>query len=119
LVRSYSSGMKKRVGLARMALLDPNLWLLDGPYAALDDDAKALVDRLVVEARSRGRTVFMASHESDRPELTPDAVLYLAAGRMHDRATVPAHAAEGGAARSWAVSGSCSASPARTRSRRR
>lgn len=83
LVRSYSSGMKKRLGLARMALLDPSVWLLDEPYAALDDDAKALVDRLVVEARSRGRTVFMASHESDRPELAPDAVLLLKEGRVY------------------------------------
>jgi len=97
LVRSYSSGMKKRLGLARMALLDPDLWLLDEPYAALDDDAKALVDRLVVAARSRGRTVLMASHESDRPELAPDAVLHLDGGRVRSGSAAAPGSAPAGA----------------------
>jgi len=83
LVRTFSSGMKKRLGLARMVLGDPRLWLLDEPYAALDEDAKELVDRLVIEARLRGRTVLMASHESDRTELAPDAVLRLEGGRIY------------------------------------
>ena len=84
LVRSFSSGMKKRLGLARMVLLDPRLWLLDEPYAALDDEAKSLVDRVVMEARQRGRTVLMASHESDRNQLVPDAVLQLQDGHIRD-----------------------------------
>jgi ABC-type multidrug transport system ATPase subunit len=87
LVRSFSSGMKKRLGLARLVLTDPRLWLLDEPYAALDDEAKSLVDRLVSEARGRGRTVLMASHESDRHELAPDAVLQLQGGRLRDAGT--------------------------------
>jgi len=86
LVRTFSSGMKKRLGLARLVLTDPRLWLLDEPYAALDDEAKSLVDRLVAEARGRGRTVLMASHESDRTELAPDAVLLLDAGLITDTA---------------------------------
>lgn len=86
LVRSFSSGMKKRLGLARLVLTDPRLWLLDEPYAALDDEAKSLVDELVAEARGRGRTVLMASHESDRHQLAPDAVLLLQAGVVSDTA---------------------------------
>jgi len=86
LVRSFSSGMKKRLGLARMVLIDPRLWLLDEPYAALDDEAKLLVDRLVADARRRGRTVLMASHESDRNLLVPDAVLQLQAGHIRHSA---------------------------------
>lgn len=86
LVRSFSSGMKKRLGLARLVLTDPRLWLLDEPYAALDDEAKSLVDELVAEARGRGRTVLMASHESDRHQLAPDAVLLLQAGVVNDTA---------------------------------
>ncbi|HET8985183.1 MAG TPA: heme ABC exporter ATP-binding protein CcmA [Trueperaceae bacterium] len=84
LVRSFSSGMKKRLGLARLVLTDPRLWLLDEPYAALDDEAKSLVDRLVMDARGRGRTVLMASHESDRHDLAPDAVLRLLGGHLSD-----------------------------------
>jgi len=80
LVRTYSSGMKKRLGLARQLLLDPDLWLLDEPHAALDEDGKALIDRCVMAARERGRTVLMSSHESERHGLTPDAEVVLEQG---------------------------------------
>lgn len=81
-VRTFSSGMKKRLGLARLMLIDPDLWLLDEPYAALDDAGKQLVDKVVIGARERGRTLLMASHESDRDALKPDAVLQLHDGRL-------------------------------------
>lgn len=81
-VRAFSSGMKKRLGLARLMLLDPQLWLLDEAHAALDDEGKLLVDEVVTAARARGRTIFMASHEQDRATLEPDAVLALADGRV-------------------------------------
>ena len=81
-VRAFSSGMKKRLGLARLLLIDPALWLLDEPYAALDDAGKQLVDEVVSQARERGRTLLMASHESDRDALKPDAVLQLHDGRL-------------------------------------
>lgn len=88
LVRTFSSGMKKRLGLARLLLLDPDLWLLDEPYAALDEGGKELIDTMIDAARSRGRTVLMASHEGERRSLTADAVLELAGGKV--RARVPA-----------------------------
>ncbi len=81
-VRYYSSGMKKRLGLARQLLMDPDLWLLDEPYSALDEDGKRLVDECLTEARARGRTVLLASHEQDRVALEPDAVVELDAGRL-------------------------------------
>ncbi len=82
LVRFYSSGMKKRLGLARQLLLDADLWLLDEPYAALDEEGKRLVDVCLTEARGRGRTVLLASHEQDRHDLAPDATLELVDGRV-------------------------------------
>ncbi len=88
LVRTFSSGMKKRLGLARLLLLDPDLWLLDEPYAALDGGGKELVDAVVAAARGRGRSVLMASHEGERASLKTDAVLELAGGKL--QALVPA-----------------------------
>jgi heme exporter protein A len=82
LVRTYSSGMKKRLGLARLLLLDPPLWLMDEPYAALDEDGKNLLDELLASARRRGRTVLMASHDLERSGRFADAVLELADGAL-------------------------------------
>jgi len=95
LVRTYSSGMKKRLALARLLLLDPDLWLLDEPYAALDDSGKDLVDGCVAAARARGRTVLMASHESDRDRLGPDAVIELRDGVVCMAETAPGGPAAG------------------------
>jgi heme exporter protein A len=82
LVRTFSSGMKKRLGLARLLLLDPPLWLMDEPYAALDEDGKNLLDEVLTAARGRARTVLMASHELERSARFADAVLELAGGAL-------------------------------------
>jgi heme exporter protein A len=66
-VRGYSSGMRKRLALAKMLLLEPDLVLLDEPFAALDPSGKALVSELLTLERARGATLIVSSHE---PELT-------------------------------------------------
>lgn len=83
LVRSFSSGMKKRLGLARLLLEGSRLWLLDEPYSTLDDDGRSLVDELVHEAAERGVTVLMATHEELRAGARqPDAELRIEAGLL-------------------------------------
>ncbi|MEX2501039.1 MAG: heme ABC exporter ATP-binding protein CcmA [Trueperaceae bacterium] len=81
-VRVFSSGMKRRLGLARLLLLDADLWLLDEPYASLDDDGRTLVDGLLDRARERGRTVLIASHEPDRLADRIDATITIDQGRL-------------------------------------
>jgi heme ABC exporter ATP-binding subunit CcmA len=80
LVRAYSSGMRKRLALARLLLADAPLWLLDEPYAALDEEGQALVDRIIAEARDRGQTVLVASHDLPRSLQTADAVIEVSGG---------------------------------------
>jgi len=82
LVRTYSSGMRKRLGLARLLAADAALWLLDEPHAALDHDGQDLLDALVAEARGRATTVLMATHERDRSRRLADASLVLDDGRL-------------------------------------
>lgn len=88
LVRVFSSGMKRRLGLARLVLTDAPLWLLDEPYASLDEDGRGLVDDLLHEARRDGRTVLLASHEPERIAPLVDGVLEIEQGRL--RATASA-----------------------------
>jgi heme exporter protein A len=65
-VRGYSSGMRKRLALAKMLLLQPDLVLLDEPFAALDPQGKDLVEGLIRAELERGTTLVIASHEPER-----------------------------------------------------
>lgn len=82
LVRTYSSGMRKRLGLARLLASGARLWLLDEPHAALDVDGQDLLDAVVASARDDGVTVLMATHERERSLRLADASLVLDDGRL-------------------------------------
>jgi ABC-type multidrug transport system ATPase subunit len=65
-VRGFSQGMRQRVAVARAVLRQPDLLLLDEPYAGLDTAARDAVDRAITEAREAGRTVLLATHDVAR-----------------------------------------------------
>jgi ABC-type multidrug transport system ATPase subunit len=78
---AFSQGMRQRVALARCLLRDPQLVLLDEPYAGLDAEAKVVVDDVLLEAAARSRTVLVASHEPPPPG-SVDRRVVLEAGRV-------------------------------------
>ncbi|MEZ0348161.1 MAG: ABC transporter ATP-binding protein [Thermus sp.] len=75
---AFSSGMKKRLALARLELLSPDLWLLDEPETALDQEGRELLLRALDGARARGGVVF-ATHDRALAEAAADRVLWLGA----------------------------------------
>lgn len=63
LVKSYSTGMKQRLGIAQALLNDPDFLLLDEPMSGLDPAGVRDVRRLILELnQERGITVFVSSH---------------------------------------------------------
>jgi heme exporter protein A len=66
LVETFSAGMRKRLSLARARLVQPDLVLLDEPFAALDVAGQRLVERWVAEDIARGVTVVLASHQLEQ-----------------------------------------------------
>ena len=64
-VAAYSRGMQQRLALCRALLHEPDLLVLDEPYAALDAAGEALVDRELAE---RSATVVCATHDPGRVE---------------------------------------------------
>jgi heme exporter protein A len=62
--RFLSQGQKRRASLARLALAGaPPLWLLDEPFAALDDDGIACVRALAASHLAAGGMVVLTSHQ--------------------------------------------------------
>jgi heme exporter protein A len=81
-VRGYSSGMKRRLALARLLLLRPRLLLLDEPYNSLDAEGAALVDDLVRNAACDGRSAILSTHDRERGLALADRVALLERGRL-------------------------------------
>ncbi len=81
-VRTLSSGMRRRIALARLLLRRPRLLLLDEPYNALDAAGVELVDGLIRETASSGGAALVVTHDLGRLASQFDRVVTLGAGRV-------------------------------------
>jgi len=79
-LRTLSRGMVQRVAVARAVLHDPELLLLDEPYANLDPAARDLVEPLI--GASSGPTRVLCSHDPAGALAQADQVLGLRDGRV-------------------------------------
>ncbi|MDR9439426.1 MAG: ABC transporter ATP-binding protein [Halomonas sp.] len=80
-VKTYSKGMRQRLGLAQALLGDPRLLLLDEPTTGLDPAATRDFYDTVRELRERGCTVLLSSHVLPGVEPYIDRALILGGGR--------------------------------------
>ena len=82
LAREFSRGMRQRLAIARAFLHNPELLLLDEPFTSLDDRAIAVLQALLSDARARGSTIIMSTHQiREAMELASDVAL-LERGRI-------------------------------------
>lgn len=79
--RRLSAGQNKRLALARLRLQGAPLWLLDEPYANLDLDGIALVNRLIQGHVAEGGSVLLTTHGAYAAPPVPVRTLTLAAVR--------------------------------------
>lgn len=93
-----STGMKRRVVLARALVHDPRVLLLDEPTDGLDVQGRRDVLRLVRQQAEEGRAVVLSSHIMGEVERVVDRVGVVAAGRMAAEGTVAEVIARSGAA---------------------
>jgi heme exporter protein A len=63
-VREFSRGMEQRLSIARAMITEPDLLLLDEPFAALDPDGVAIVGELIRAAIARGASALITAHSS-------------------------------------------------------
>ena len=98
-VKTYSLGMKQRLGIAAALLKDPELLILDEPANGLDPAGIREVRQLLKGLGAEGRTVFVSSHILSEVQQTCDRVAILARGRCVAQGPVKEVLASGQAAK--------------------
>lgn len=81
-VRSFSSGMQRRVAVARLFLRPAQLLLLDEPYNSLDPAGVQLIDALLAETREAGGAALVVLHDLERGQALFDRIVELKEGRL-------------------------------------
>lgn len=81
-VRTFSSGMKRRLALSRILLSPPELLLLDEPYTNLDQKTMKLLNDFLHDYRHQGGTVILATHHLSGGFAVADRIAIIKGGRM-------------------------------------
>ncbi|MCU1363516.1 MAG: heme exporter, ATP-binding protein CcmA [Acidimicrobiaceae bacterium] len=78
--KKLSAGQRRRLGLAWLLLRRPETWLLDEPYASLDDEGRTFFDDLIGDVVAGGATVVVSAHDPLRSDSLAPRTLTLAGG---------------------------------------
>jgi ABC-2 type transport system ATP-binding protein len=81
-VKTYSLGMRQRLGIARCLIADPELLILDEPMNGLDPAGIQEFRGFVRDFVADGRTIVLSSHLLDEVEKTCDAIAIVDKGRI-------------------------------------
>ena len=71
---SLSAGQKKRIAIGRWLLKDFNLYMIDEPFTALDDEGIELIEDIVRELNNKGASFLITGH---RPSSLNSNKIYL------------------------------------------
>ncbi|UCE63014.1 MAG: heme ABC exporter ATP-binding protein CcmA [Nitrospirota bacterium] len=82
-IRFFSAGMKKRLGLAKVFLIQPKVLFLDEPYNALDDAGVGITNDLIRDLLKKGGTAFMTTHDRIKATQVASQTGILRQGTLH------------------------------------
>ena len=80
--RLLSGGEKQRLSMARALIVNPSLLLLDEPTANLDPYSLNLIEDLVLEENSIGKTVIFTTHDMSQAKRLATDVIFLNKGKV-------------------------------------
>jgi tungstate transport system ATP-binding protein len=88
--RSLSGGEQQRLSIARAAVLEPDVLLLDEPTSNLDPGATRVVEELIRDVDSAGTKIIMTTHDIGQARRLADEVLFLHRGLLLEKSTAEA-----------------------------
>jgi ABC-2 type transport system ATP-binding protein len=88
----YSRGMLQRIGVAQATLNEPDLLFLDEPASGTDPLGVGVVRDRILEAKARGATIVLNSHQLAEVERVCDRVVFLSNGRLTQTQTLKGEA---------------------------
>ena len=80
-VKTYSHGMKQRLGLAQALLHNPKLIILDEPTTGLDPQGIIELRELILKLKNEGKTVVLSSHILSEIQLIADSMVIINNGK--------------------------------------
>ncbi|MCC6676344.1 MAG: ABC transporter ATP-binding protein [Phycisphaerales bacterium] len=87
-IRSYSKGMRQRLGIAQALMNDPDLIVLDEPTDGVDPVGRRDIRNILQHIKDRGKTVFLNSHLLSELEMVCDRVAILVQGLVSSQGTL-------------------------------
>lgn len=81
-VGKFSLGMRQRLGLAQAIMENPDLLILDEPMNGLDKDGVADMRQYLLDLKSQGKTILIASHSAEDIGILCDTVCEMDKGRL-------------------------------------
>ncbi|MCI0703804.1 MAG: ABC transporter ATP-binding protein [Planctomycetia bacterium] len=87
-IKTYSKGMKQRLGIAQSLMHDPEVIILDEPTDGVDPMGRREIRELMSELKGQGHTIFLNSHLLGEVELICDRVAILQQGKLVREGTI-------------------------------
>lgn len=81
-IRTYSKGMKQRVGIAQAMFHDPDVIIMDEPTDGVDPIGRREIRVIMQRLKEEGKTIFLNSHLLGEVELICDHVAILQRGEV-------------------------------------
>ena len=81
-LKSYSKGMRQKIGIVLAFMCDPEVLILDEPTSGLDPLLQKVFNEFLLEEQARGKTIFMSSHIMSDVEKVCQRVAVIRAGEL-------------------------------------
>ncbi len=80
--KSYSTGMRQRLGIAIAIMENPDLFLLDEPSSGLDPEGIENIHQLLQKLNEKGITILLTSHSLEEINLLTNLAFEMKSGKL-------------------------------------